>query len=445
MLQLATIKKIGSGGFGIVTLVQDMITGNQFAKKTFHPSNIEDKQLEENVKRRFKKEVKILSHMQHRNIMPIVEYDVDSDPPSYVMPLCEPISIDTIKAWKSVGNIEEMTKFFLDICAGVEEMHSYEIFHRDLKPLNVLRLGDGYVVSDFGLVSYSETQVTALTQTGMGVMSGNYTAPEITYDLKNGSRASDIYSLGCILHDFFGISDVRFPCQHVVEPNTIMGDIIDICTNTNPRARFQNVKDLRESVVEILNEYNFSNEPLRQQSLPIVNDYLKYLLETPVYEEVTIDSMLRYLENLDTEDSIYLFYRDITGDMINKLKGFDKQFRDFAFLYSEWAMKNEHAFARCDVIASNLEQIYENNSDIALRAKILLSLLIMGASHNRWYVEEKFMKHAKRMDEALAKRFILECRVIGRNVNASLAHLEHSINVSKNQLPLAVANYFNGV
>lgn len=86
----------------------------------------------------------------------------------------------------------------MDILAGLETIHNLSIYHRDLKPSNILRFGENYAISDFGLVSLDKSQISVLTQTGMRMGSDKYTAPEITNELKYASRASDIYSAGCI-------------------------------------------------------------------------------------------------------------------------------------------------------------------------------------------------------------------------------------------------------
>lgn len=49
-----------------------------------------------------------------------------------------------------------------DIIAGLEELHSMEMFHRDLKPQNVLKFFDAdikkefYAISDFGFISLKD-------------------------------------------------------------------------------------------------------------------------------------------------------------------------------------------------------------------------------------------------------------------------------------------------
>ena len=431
------ITEIGSGGFGIVDLVEDSFTHEQYARKTFHPANKLDSELEENVRKRFIKEVRLLSEINHKNVMPVVAVNLNIDPPSYLMPVCTAITNSEMEEWKRTNNIEEITKYFFDIFAGLEEMHSIGMIHRDIKPENILKLNGGYVVSDFCLVSFYETQITALTQTGIRMGWGYYTAPEITRELKNATKATDIFSLGCMLHDFFGTID-RIPCQTIIDYNSPIGDIIEICTRSDPRKRFQNIKDLRQSLVEALS-VNEGNQVTSQ----VANDYLSYLKTNNIYDDTVLNQLLNFLDHNPNSHEAYEIYRDITSQIIGTLLQNNVLAKRFADLYSIWARSTEHAFARCDLIASNLELFFNGILDIETRANILLSLLIMGASHNRWYVEEKFFKYAKILDVNTCRRFVYEARVLGNEPKNALTHLERSICVSRSQLPQILQNYFN--
>lgn len=76
------IRRIGSGGFGNVDLVQDIQTNNCFARKTFsinQPQTLPE-ELAENVKRRFIREASVQYTLNHRNIVPVLYKDLNGDP-----------------------------------------------------------------------------------------------------------------------------------------------------------------------------------------------------------------------------------------------------------------------------------------------------------------------------------------------------------------------------
>ena len=126
-----------------------------------------------------------------------------------------------------------------------------------IKPQNVLRFSDTsgekpvtyYAVCDFGLISLVESQLTALTATGMAKGSDHYTAPEMTKDLRKASAQSDIYSLGCILHDIVGTDD-RIPCGEIKEDGPY-GGILRGCTRSDPSRRFRTARSVLDALVSV--------------------------------------------------------------------------------------------------------------------------------------------------------------------------------------------------
>ncbi len=141
--------RIGQGGFGNVDrVVAD--DGKEYACKSFSQNQPLTPELLANVLKRFAKEVRIQGGISHPNIVPIVYSDLASNPPFYLMPLATS-SLD-----KDLANDRRLNGTFMsalsDIVAGLDELHSMQIYHRDLKPHNVLRFGDGqssiYSISD---------------------------------------------------------------------------------------------------------------------------------------------------------------------------------------------------------------------------------------------------------------------------------------------------------
>lgn len=188
------IERIGSGGFGNVDLV--VCNGQRYARKTFSNNQPGDfsQEFVSHITKRFIREAQIQSGIQHRNIMPIVYSELGANPPWYLMPVAESTLYRDMCFDKTLGG--GFVIAVMDILSGLEVLHSYGITHRDLKPQNVLRLsiggGESYVISDFGLISVKDTQLSVLTQTGMRMGSDYYTAPEIVAELRNATPVSDI-------------------------------------------------------------------------------------------------------------------------------------------------------------------------------------------------------------------------------------------------------------
>ena len=79
---MQTVRQIGRGGFGNVDLVIDA-NGIQFARKTFSINQGGDfpPELAENVKRRFIREAQVQAALSHKNIMPVIDSNLGSNPP----------------------------------------------------------------------------------------------------------------------------------------------------------------------------------------------------------------------------------------------------------------------------------------------------------------------------------------------------------------------------
>ena len=169
----SVIREIGKGGFGIVHEVLDT-NGDRFAKKTYliNQSFTVTDEINAHLKRRFEREAKLQSGISHRNIVPILKKNLDEDPAYFLMPVAEASLEQDFHKDKTIGG--KWMNAILDIISGLEEIHSVKIYHRDLKPGNVLRFQDTenpgeffYAISDFGLIALKQTQVSMLTQFGM--------------------------------------------------------------------------------------------------------------------------------------------------------------------------------------------------------------------------------------------------------------------------------------
>lgn len=430
---------LGQGGFAIVSLIS-FADGTQAARKVFFPNQAQPLELAElaHVKERFKREVAILSTIDHPNIVKIISSEIDLEPPAYIMPLAQATlakDLPTVREYP----IQDRIKIFMDILAGLEEIHDLSIYHRDLKPLNVLRFGDNYAISDFGLISLDKSQVSGLTHTGMAMGSDKYTAPEITSELKLASKASDIYSAGCILHDLTTLRfGSRIPCHEIKDPSNPYELILQICTRLDKNERFQSVRDLREAVVSIVT-VGSNQQPTQGSYQESILDDLK---AKPYYDVVFLNTFLGFLENANY-DNLHSIFLNLDRTMIEKIidvKDLNIISR-LSYVYSKWLSQTSFDFSMCDVVASRLDLLWDIN-DPAVRSYVLLGLLLMGTKHNRWYVEKKFVTRIKSCDPLTAKRFLMESVVRKQQVSAAIDHLPRSINFQRSELPTIIQQGF---
>lgn len=99
--------------------------------------------------------------------------------------------------------------------------------------------------------------------------------------------------------------------------------------------------------------------------------------------------------------------------------------------FSEFIKSNSFDFDYCDILASKAEIFYDKG-DIELKSYIALALLELGTSHNRWYVERKFVRLVgPEISLNLAKRIISEVEVEEIDLEAKILHIERSISISR--------------
>ncbi|WP_254682674.1 protein kinase domain-containing protein [Phaeobacter inhibens] len=399
-----------------------MEDGRNCARKEFAQNQVLTPDLLENVKRRFAKEVNVQSAISHPNIVPIIQSDLDSDPPQYLMPLAESSLDKDLNVDRTLDG--HFVSAFSDIVAALEEIHSMEIYHRDLKPQNVLRFTkdgkDTYSISDFGLISMKESNLSELTKSGMGKGSDYYTAPEIHADLRSASAQSDVYSLGCILHDMVG-EEARIPFREIREEGEF-GAILSGCTKDDPSKRFPSAKAVLDAVLTL--EF----EPTGSVSKASC-DFLAILAAAEPPEPNEWDALAEYLEGNAARDDTHAICGKLTADRITVLcqhnSGAAKR---IGLVYADWVATTAFNFEHCDGIANRLE-IFIVNGDLELKVECLMALLELGISHNRWYVERKFVVLCgPEMDDNLAKRVVVKFHIEGKNsVCKNIDYLETSI------------------
>ena len=98
---------------------------------------------------------------------------------------------------KSEFETDEVIKLGIDICNALEECHSKNILHRDVKPQNILKGERGkYKLGDFGISRVQQNTTGVRT----GTNSPEYAAPEAITFADTQDKRSDLYSLGLVMY-----------------------------------------------------------------------------------------------------------------------------------------------------------------------------------------------------------------------------------------------------
>ncbi|AWM86094.1 protein kinase [Microvirga sp. 17 mud 1-3] len=437
-MALTKIRTLGSGGFGVVDLVEDD-AGAHFARKTFHVLQNLPPQIIENVRRRFAREARTQMGIRHRNIVPVVDGDLDHDPPYYLMPVAVSSLQDDLARDGTLGGA--WIAAIADIVAALDELHSMHIYHRDLKTQNVLRFEEGseqfYAVSDFGLIAMNETRISALTMTGMAKGSDYYTAPEITSDLRRASPQSDIYSLGCIIHDIVG-TQPRIPCHEIREDGPY-GAILRNCTRTDASRRFKSAKAVLDALISV----SVTLPPLTNER---TSGFVEQLNQHEPLSEAAWRGLVELVEDEFGSNDARAILVSVGLDQASDLCTRHPELGDrLGQIYARWVHGSSFAFERCDALANVLE-VFVDAGSFETKVDCLMAMLELGTSHNRWYVERKFFQLCgPSMDDNLARRLGVEFRAAGSDLCRTIGRAELSIQVSRGQLHPVLAQILEEV
>lgn len=438
------VQRIGQGGFGIVDeVINDK--NESFARKTFHISqpHLLDSATKEAVKKRFIREAKTQKALVHKNIVAVVDGDLNADPPYYIMPKAIASLADDIEEDNTLGG--NFMSALMDILSGLEELHKLGITHRDLKPINVLRFKDDkgvdfYAIGDFGLMSVAHsTSISAITKTGMRMQSDMYAAPEIVAELKHASVQSDIYSVGCILHDFVGLAK-RIPCHEIRERNNSFSVILSACTKKDVDRRFKSVGALRDALLSI----GTIKIPAKTEGGAVIFKLFSKDVDKLKPEEW--ESLVNFVEDQFPNEDSSAVLSNLDIQHIDVLTSKHKPLAErIGIFYADWIRTETFQFNECDGLSTRLER-FAVNCDIEVKAKCLMAMLYMGTRHNRWYVEKKFVGHlGSGLDTNLAQRLALEIRIDEDEACIAYKHLQRSINFDLKRLHPIIWEAFSQV
>jgi serine/threonine-protein kinase len=194
------IRELGRGGMGRVFLAEraDGQFEQMVALKLVRRGMDTDQILQ-----RFRQERQILARLQHPNIARLVDGGVTEDgQPFFAL---EYVDGEPIDQYCDEGNlnVDQRLTLFQEVCQALVYAHSNLVVHRDLKPDNILATADGRIrLLDFGIAKLmaEDSGGTAITRTGLWVMTPAYASPEQVRGEHIGT-ASDVYSLGVILYE----------------------------------------------------------------------------------------------------------------------------------------------------------------------------------------------------------------------------------------------------
>ena len=193
----SNLKRIGYGGMGEVFRARDEHVERDVAIKVIRQDCSESKGLRE----RFRREVVVLSKINHPNVVRFYDFWDEDGCVFYTMEYVNGKKLDTIID-EGKMTIDQGVAIMRKLCDGVAAVHGEGIIHRDLKPDNIIVTEEGEPkIIDFGIAKFADPLGPhQLTGTGEMVGTFRYLPPEVLSGQQADER-SDVYQLALILYE----------------------------------------------------------------------------------------------------------------------------------------------------------------------------------------------------------------------------------------------------
>lgn len=222
-----TIKEvIGKGSYGVVCSALDTKTGERVAIKKIN--NVFDHVSDAT---RILREIKLLRLLRHPDIVEIKHIMLPPSPREFkdIYVVFELMETDLHQVIKANDDLTpEHHQFFLyQMLRGLKYIHTAKVFHRDLKPKNILANSDCKLkVCDFGLARPSFNDMPTTIFWTDYVATRWYRAPELCGSFfAKYSPAIDIWSIGCIFAEILQGKPL-FPGRNVVHQLELITDLL---------------------------------------------------------------------------------------------------------------------------------------------------------------------------------------------------------------------------
>ena len=259
--------KLGEGGMGVVYRARDLSL-NRFVAIKFLSSEFADEQR----RRRFQQEAQAASALNHPHILTVHQAGTTEDGQQYLV--TEFIDGHTLREWarKIQPSIRQIVELMAGVADGLATAHAAGIYHRDVKPENILVSKSGYAkLVDFGLAKVLDTAggqdletrtiSDGPTTPGMIVGTVAYMSPEQASGRPVDAR-SDIFSFGIVLYEllsgarpFSGKTDIDVLHAILRNPPQPLGEVrpdvplelrlaVDKSLEKAPEDRYQSMREL---------------------------------------------------------------------------------------------------------------------------------------------------------------------------------------------------------
>jgi eukaryotic-like serine/threonine-protein kinase len=274
--------QLGSGGMGVVYHATDRFTGTDVALKQVlfdAPDSFKIDDTTIDYRLALAHEFRTMASLRHPHIISVLDYGFDDDnQPYYTMELL--LDAQPLTRITQSHDLLEQVHYMVQLLQALAYLHRRGVFHRDLKPDNVIVDQGGVLrVLDFGLALVRNQKDPAQNVTGTLA----YMAPETLQGLPP-TPATDLYAVGVMGYEIFvgrhpfNLLDVTILIQDIVstlptfEGADIGADIMMILEKLmlkDPEDRYQKASDVIEALSKV------ADEPIPHETHAIRESFLQ--------------------------------------------------------------------------------------------------------------------------------------------------------------------------
>jgi serine/threonine protein kinase/tetratricopeptide (TPR) repeat protein len=261
--QYRVVERLGGGGMGVVYRAEDTRLGRTVALKFLSGETANRSRATQ----RMLREARAAAAIDHPNVCTLYEVgETDNGELFLAMAYCDG---ETLAARLARGPlpVDQALALTRQIVAGLAAGHARGVVHRDVKPGNIMLVGGGVKVLDFGLARV--TGETTLTADGSVIGTLAYMAPEQARGEEADERA-DVWAVGAVLYEMLSgnrpfAEDSAASTLHAIlnatppTPSTVRpgiprkaDEIVATCLAKKPAERFQQMHALDKALTEAL-------------------------------------------------------------------------------------------------------------------------------------------------------------------------------------------------
>jgi serine/threonine-protein kinase len=249
--------ELGSGGFAQVFLVREDKTGAHLAVKVMREALM----ISSTVVRRFQREIRYASELNHPNIVAVQFSRERADLVYYAMQRVRGKTLKKHIEERGQLSVEETASILKQLAEGLAYAHEQGYIHRDIKPSNLMLGDDSRVqILDFGIAKALSKKGSNLSVSGELLGSPEYVSPEQASGSSELNYKTDIYSWGIVGYEmlagrppFLGNSIQELLHKHIAETPPALREfrpdvprhvvsVLAKCLEKNSGSRWANIR-----------------------------------------------------------------------------------------------------------------------------------------------------------------------------------------------------------